>query len=279
MLHTSHTTLSLEPHHIIDLYVLIDDLVPQNAKPKGGRPTILRDSELMTALIWNILTVRQKTLKDVHRWLLLYHRGDFPKIPRYSAFIDHCHRAAPLLYAILQRLLVTTADLRFMDSTMVPVCRRIRAHDHKVAKTIAAFGKNHQGWHYGFKLHASVDVRGRLCGIAFTPANVHDAQMMPKILNEETDIAVGDTAYNARVMRTKIWDAYGTLIIAPPHPKQNKKLMTDWQHLLLLMRPKIESVFDYLKEHLQFVTSFPRSVRGYLLHYLRVLIGYQLLAL
>lgn len=135
------------------------------------------------------------------------------------------------------------------------------------------------GWHYGFKLHASVNIRGQLCGLALTPANVHDAQMMPYILNENTDVAVGDTAYTARVMREYLWKAYGTVIISPPHPKQNKKVLASWQHLLLRMRPKIESVFDYLKEHLHFVSSFPRSVKGYLLHYLRILLGYQILML
>jgi len=27
---------------------------------------------------------------------------------------------------------------------------------------MATFGRNHQGWHYGFKLHVSVDLEGRL---------------------------------------------------------------------------------------------------------------------
>lgn len=34
-----------------------------------------------------------------------------------------------------------------------------------------------------------------------------------------------------------------------------------------------------LKQHLHVQSSFPRSVQGYALHYLRVLLGYQLLML
>ena len=164
-----------------------------------------------------------------------------------------------------------------MDSTMIPVCKLARADTHKVAVGIAQFGKNHQGWHYGFKLHASVDTHGKLCAVALTSANVYDAQMMPNILNERTRVAVGDGMYNARVMREYIWEMFGTIIVAPPHPKQKRKILAGWQYLLLLMRPKIESVFVYLKEHLGLVTSFPRSIKGYVFHYLRILLGYQLM--
>jgi len=268
--------LSLQSHHIIDLYVWVDDLLPKS--PGKGRPQLLSDSELTTILLWNMLTsTRQKTMRDMHKWLLLYHHKDFPHIPQYSAFVDHCHRVTPLLLDILERLLATEAPIRFMDSTMLPVCKIYRVHTHKVARKVAAFGKNHQGWHYGFKLHASIDMQGRFCGLALTPANIHDAQMMGRILNKHTKVAVGDTSYGARVMGRIVWERYGTIIVAPPHPKQKRKVLAPWQLYLLRMRPKIESVFDYLKEHLHLVSSFPRSVKGYLFHYARILLGYQLM--
>ena len=103
--------------------------------------------------------------------------------------------------------------------------------------------------------------------------------MMPKILNEHCEIAVGDTLYGASVMGNVIRKKYGTVIIATPHPKQRRKIATSWQIMLLNQRSKIESVFDYLKEHLHLVSSFPRSVAGYVLHYLRILLSYQIMAL
>lgn len=78
-------------------------------------------------------------------------------------------------------------------------------------------------------------------------------------------------------MHRKVRRAFGTFILTPPHYKQMKQFMTETQRKLLRRRPKIETVFDYLKQHLQ--TSFPRSMQGYALHYLRVLLGYQLLVL
>lgn len=271
--------LSLQKHHITELYCFVDDMLPQQ-ETSVGRPAILNHSEIVTILLWNIMShTRQQTLKDVYRWVQMEYTSEFPRAPTYNAFLDECHRVLPLLWALLERLLVHGAPLRFMDSTMVEVCKLIRADTHKVAKNIANFGKNHQGWHYGFKLHASITPNGPFSGIALTPASVYDAHMMPQILNERTKIAVGDTLYGASVMRKKIWNDYGTIIIAPPHPKQKKKIITQWQHLLLNYRPKIESVFDYLKNHLHLVSSFPRSVNGYLLHYLRILLGYQVMAL
>lgn len=274
--------LALQQHHITDLYVWVDDLLPkEHTAPLacGGRPRTLSMSEVVTILIWQSLAMKAKTLKDAHDWIIRYHRDDFPRFPKYRRFVELCHQVMPSLVFVLEQLLETEAAVRVMDSTMLPVCKLHRADGHKVAKNIADFGKNHQGWHYGFKLHASIDLRGRFCGLVFTPASYSDPQQIPKLLNNRTKLAVGDTLYGARIMREWIFEHYGTIIIAPPHPKQRTKLMAWWQDALLQARSKIESVFDVLKEHLHFVTSFARSVRGYLLHYVRVLIGYQIMTL
>lgn len=270
--------LSLQPHHIINVFVMVDDMLSVvSKKSETGRPTLLSDSELVTILLWNVVVVKQKTLKGIHEWIKMYHKQDFPRLPKYSAFVDHCHRVTPLLCWFLQQNLKVETPIVIVDSTMLPVCKIYRADRHKVAKNIAKFGKNHQGWHYGFKLHVSVDPKGRLCSLALTGADVYDAQKLPSLVNKNTKVAVGDSGYNASVMRKKIFEKYGTLIVAPPHYKQDKKLMTWWQDILLKMRPKIESVFGYLKEHLNLVTSFPRSVKGYLFHYIRILLGYQIM--
>lgn len=270
--------LLLLPHHIVDLYVWVDELLPDKLSGPG-RPSILSDSELITLLVWNAAAVHQKTLKDIHRHARLHLKQEFPRLPSYSAFVDHCHRTAPLMFGLLGLLLREEEPVRITDSTMLPVCKRQRADQHKVAQGVAKFGKNHQGWHFGFKLHTSIDLKGRLAGISLTPANAFDAHQMINTLNEFARIAVGDTTYGASVMCRIIWERYGCVVIAPPHPKQTRKITAPWQIELLNWRSKIESVFDVLKEHLQLVTSFPRSVFGYLVHYVRILLGYQIIAL
>lgn len=205
--------------------------------------------------------------------------GDcFPKLPEYQNFVVAVHRNLPAMVWLLQRLLHYSSQLRFGDSTMLPVCKNVRADRHKVAKAVAAWGKNWQGWHYGFKLHASVDHENNLTGICFTPADVYDAQRMEELVKgmRPGGTLVGDSHYGASVMRKRLWKQYGIFVIAPPHYKQHNKLMTGLQHLLLTMRPKIEATFDYLKEHMHLVSSFPRSVQGYFVHYIRTLLGYQM---
>jgi len=108
----------------------------------------------------------------------------------------------------------------------------------KGAIDVAALGKNHQGWHYGFKLHVSIDYRCKLAALYFTSANEADA------------------GYTAKVTSRRVWRNFQCYILSSPRPKQ-KWLMEDWQHKLLQLQPKIESTFSKLKKQAYFVTSFP----------------------
>lgn len=268
---------SLHKDHIIDLFVLVDDSLPKKLKARkgAGRPSNLTHSEIVTLLIWNSLVMKQKTLRDVYEYSRIHFSAEFKRIPSYNAFLDHCHKITGILLFMLKKLLNTKSVIKFVDSTMIEVCKLQRADSHRVAKSIAAFGKNHQGWHYGLKLHAAFDANGFLCGFILTPANVHDAQALRALSNSDTRVIVGDSAYGAKAMYEYIYKRDGALIVTPPHYKQTKKIATLWQNFLLNWRSKVESNFDILKNHLHLVTSFPRSVKGFLFHYTRVLLGYQ----
>jgi hypothetical protein len=268
---------SLQKDHITDLFVLIDDMLPKKLKYRkgAGRPANLTNSEIVTLLVWNSLAMKQKTLKDVYKYSKLHLNYEFRNIPTYNAFLDQCHKNTGSLLFVLKKLLNTKSTIKFIDSTMLEVCKLQRADDHKVAKSIAAFGKNHQGWHYGFKLHATFDVLGCLCGFALTPANIHDSRAMEALSNKYTKVIVGDSAYGAKAMNEYIYERDGTITVTPPHYKQTKKVATIWQNILLNLRSKVESSFDILKNHLHLVSSFPRSIKGYLFHYARILLGYQ----
>lgn len=271
----------LRKHHILPLFVWVDDAVASagQTKKRVGRPAILRDSEVVTILAFNLLTVQQQTLRQVYDWVKQYHGSDFPALPNYQNFVAHCHRILPLLNRLLGNLLESEAQLRFMDATMLEVCKLVRRRWHRVARGVARTGHNWQGEHYGFKLHASIDNNGKLCAFVLTSANVHDSRAIPVLVNGHTRVAVGDSGYRSQPLHRKIRKAFGTFILTPPHYKQQKQLMTESQRKLLRRRPKIETVFDYLKQHLHLQTSFPRSVQGYALHYVRILLGYQLLTL
>jgi hypothetical protein len=62
-------------------------------------------------------------------------------------------------------------------------------------------------------------LRGQLAAVYFTPANEHDGQQIPYLVNDATVIAVGDGTYNASVMRRKMWREHQAFILAPLLPK------------------------------------------------------------
>lgn len=110
----------LPVHTITDVYCIIDDLITEPAKLKRGCPPTLRYSEIITMLIWNVLVIRQQTLKDVYRVICQYHTTDFPHIPPYNRFIDHCHRAIPLMVLLVRNTLCTKRRL----SLLIPPCSK-----------------------------------------------------------------------------------------------------------------------------------------------------------
>lgn len=259
----------LRQHHISNLVAVVDGFLPRTGtSPAGGRPVKLHRNEVIALLVFSGLAAPQRTLTGVYRWAQTHYYRRF-ELPAYSSWMRKCNQVLPDMLHILDQLLVKDAPLRFVDSTMLPVCRLVRAGRHRVAQGAAAFGKNHQGWWYGFKLHAACNARGQLAAIHFTPANESDSQQIPYLVNSATKVAVGDGGYTASVMARRIWREHRTYILSPPHPKQRKKLLHRWQLLLLQARPKIECTFDYLKQHMLLVTSFPRSVAGYAVHCVR----------
>lgn len=269
---------ALPLHHIVDLFVWVSEAAPDEAKPRGGRPNKLRDSELLTLIAWNAVTeMYSPTLIHLYRWIRDFHLGcgkTVLQLPGYNGFLAQMQRLKPKLQQLLAATLQSAAKLRFVDSTMLPVCRLIRADRHKVAKGVAAFGKNHQGWWYGFKLHVTCNSDRQLCAVTFTGANEADVLQLKHLVNHTTNVVIGDAGYTARVTRHHIWRDFHCAIISPPRPKQIWT-MAGWQHKVLRLRPKIETVFDYLKQHMHLTSSFPRSVNGYAVHYLRILLGYQ----
>lgn len=264
---------ALQRDSIVAVFVWVDDSLPKQVKP--GAKSALTDSELVTILIWDGLTEPHQNLKSVYAWIEREYQDYFPKLPKYQNFVAHVHRLLPTMSWLLQSTLSNASPLRFVDSTMLPVCTLVRANRHKVAKGVADFGYNHQGVHYGFKLHAAIDHASKFAALYFTPANEADVMQLRHLVNSATNVVVGDAGYTAKVTRRHLWRDFHCLVISPPRPQQIW-IMAKWQQVLLTLRPKIEAVFSSLKGRSHFVTSYPRSVRGYFVHYLRVLLGYQL---
>lgn len=187
----------LRAHHITNLVAVVDNFLPRkDVSPFGGRPVKLHHNEVVALLVFSSLVAPQRTLTGVYKYAQVHYYRKF-NLPAYSSWMRKCHQALPSMCYILDQLLVKDSPLRFMDSTMLPVCKPIRADRHKVAKGAAQFGKNWQGWHYGFKLHAACNQKGQLAAIHFTAANESDSQQIPHLVNDSAVVAVGDGGYTA----------------------------------------------------------------------------------
>ncbi|QQR52074.1 transposase [bacterium] len=201
------------------------------------------------------------------RWALLYHHRDVPKLGTYGAFCGSLPPVSTQLTRLLGMLLVP-AKIQFIDSTKLPVCSNHRTGRYRVAEKLAGVGRNWQGYWYGFKLHLAINGSGQISALAFTPADVYDGHITEQLVRAETKIVVGDSHYGDRIQRAKLkarelwsWLRLTGASVA--------RLWQDVAAVLLYKRAKIEATFDPLKEHLPLVSSFPRSVNGCLLHYVR----------
>ena len=137
----------LRAHHITNLVTVVDSFLPRAAaNPKGGRPLVLHPNEVIALLLFSSFVAPQRTMQGIYNWAQTYYYRRF-HLCSYPSFVRKCHQALPGMCVMLDQLLVKDAALRFMDSTMLHVCKLVRADRHRVAKGVAAFGKNWQGWH------------------------------------------------------------------------------------------------------------------------------------
>ena len=116
------------------------------------------------------------------------------------------------------------------------------------------------------------DTSGNLLSVKITAGNVDDRKMVEVLLKDLVGLLVCDAGYVSERLRTKLQEKdvhFFTAVRA-----NMKRLMTASQHQLLKRRQRVESVFSVLKSRLGLVTSLPRSVLGYQLHYLFTLLAY-----
>src|SRR5919106_4986690 len=128
--------------------------------------------------------------------------------------------------------------------------------------TPSAFGRE---YNYPFKLCKQTLVKLRI-----SPANVADITQAEALLSQLRGLVVADAAYTSAKLREKLWEL-GLLLLTPLR-KNMKGLASLEQREQLKGRSIIETGFWVLKDRLGLVTSLPRSLDGYLTHYILVLL-------
>ena len=229
--------------------------------PKGRKP-ILTNSEAVTCAILkqkqNIAT--KKSLYEIIE----------PEC-KYNAFVRAINHAGKYLTRIITTLLSLARTnphlVKFTDATDIPVCLSKNAKHHKTMRGLAAWSKTGKGSFFGLKLHFSADLEGQVLALKFTPGNSDDRAIFKKMNKKLKGIFVADAGYVSKELERDFFIEGERMLITATR-KNMRKLTTPIHIMLLNLRMRVEIHFRILKLCYGLVTSFPRSIDGYLTHYL-----------
>lgn len=244
---------------------------------KVGRPSLLSVSDI--ACITLIQAQYQiRTLCSLHTFLIRYYTDMFT-IPCYKNFVLAMKRGSIFLLQCIQLVLYTQQFTKytpyFIDSTPLPVCKIYRASSHRTMKNLASKKKSTTGWFYGLKFHCICDERFTIRWIGFTTGSLDDRVVLDTVkdrMKDSDSILVGDGGYVGKDDATAFYR--NRILFVTAQRKNMHVLTTLYTNKLLNMRSKIETVFSILKKRYNMVTSLPRSIDGYLSHYIRSVFCY-----
>ena len=235
--------------------------------PKGRKP-ILTNSEIVACAVF-------KQRQNVGSKKSLYEILEPPC--SYNRFVVALNRVGVYLakiITVIMRFLRTEAHLiKFTDATDIPVCLNKNATRHKTMYGLAEWSKTGKGSFYGLKLHLSADAEGRVLALKFTAGNSNDRAIFKKMNEKLRGLFVADAGYVSKELERDFFIERQRLLITGLR-KNMKKLSAPWQIALLNLRMRVEIHFRVLKVCYGLITSLPRSIDGYLTHYLATIMAH-----
>ena len=283
MTQTPLSTIGISKNNfdIVTCFCIVDDffsIVDKRGVSARGRKPVLSVSEFVTiCLLGQVYEV--SCLKRLYELLRDKFTEDF-KLPDYNNFVIGMNRVSVycimFIKAVLSMRDTTSGDICFCDGTKIEVCKIYRENRHKTMRSIATKSKSTTGWWYGLKLHVLCDKQGNLMKIKFTTATTSERSVLSEFMNQIHDsVIVADAGYISKDLDIRASLNQNKLLTAVR--KNMKTLATLYDNRCMNMRSRIETVFDILKERYKLVTSSPRSVSGYLAHYIRAIFCYLIL--
>ncbi len=122
--------------------------------------------------------------------------------------------------------------------------------------TDARWTKKNNETHYGYKNHVKVDADSKMItGSITTPANIHDSQPLPALIDEKDRVLYADSAYSGKPIRSKLPADLDCQI----HEKGYKgHPLTDEQKALNRIksstRVRVEHVFGFMTNSMHGIT-------------------------
>ena len=235
--------------------------------PKGRKP-LLTNSEIVTSVIW-------KQRQDIGSKKSLYEILEPPcSYNRFVVALNRVGRYLARIVTTVMNFLRTQAHIiKFTDSTELPVCLLKNSRHHRTMKGLSAMSKSSKGFFYGLKLHLSSDVEGRVLALKLTPGNCDDRKIFLKMNEKLRGLFGADAGYVSKDLERDFFIENERMLITATRANM-KKLATPFQIAILNTRMRIEIHFRMLKVCYGLVTSFPRSIDGYLTHYLAAIVAH-----
>jgi Transposase DDE domain len=273
--------ISKDSFDLVTCFCIVDDffvVIGSLNCERRGRKSVLSVSEYVSiCLIQQVYEI--SCLKRLYELLRDKFSGDF-RLPDYNNFVIGMNKTAVYCLLFIKAVLgvrnTTSGDICFCDGTKIEVCKIYRESRHSTMKCIATKSKSTTGWWYGLKLHVLCDNNGNLMKITFTTATTSERSILSKFMDQIHDsVIVADAGYVSKDLDKQANTHHNKLLTAVR--KNMKILATIYDNRCMDMRSRIETVFDVLKNRYHLVTSLPRSISGYLAHYIRAVFCYLVL--
>ncbi len=237
--------------------------------PKGRKPALTNIEAVTCAILkqqQNIET--KKSLFDIVEPPCSYNTF----VVSINRTLEYLEQVIALIVAVFQK---HAHFLKFTDATETPVCLLKNSKHHKTMAEFATKSKSSKGYYFGLKTHLSADLEGRILALRFTSANGNDREAFNEMNAKLNGLFVADAGYVGEDF-TRDFYIEGQRMVLTATRCNMKKIATEDQIALLNLRMKVETHFRMLKVVYGFITSMPRSVRGYLTHYLAALCAHLL---
>jgi hypothetical protein len=243
--------------------------INEREHPKGRKPTLTNSEAVTAAILWRRQNIGSKKS--------LYEILEPPC--SYNRFVATINKAAKYLARVIVSLLRHFRErahlVKFTDSTDIPVCLPKNAKQHRTMRGLAQWSKTGKGSFYGLKLHLSGDLEGRPLAICLTPGNSDDRSIFRKMNEKLRGLFITDAGYVSEELERDFFIENERLLLTATR-KNMKKVATPFQIALLNLRMRVEIHFRVLKVCYGLVTSLPRSIDGYLTHYLAAVAAHLL---
>jgi hypothetical protein len=254
----------------IAVYCLVDELLAevrdypgwQRVRTRGPAPT-LADAEVVSMeVVGEFLGLDQDVA--IYTYFRREHPDFFPALARIHR--TTFTRQAANLWAVKERVWGRLLDrvahdpaLSCVDSVPTPVCRFGRAWGCARFREEAAFGHDpgSRATIYGFRHHLRICWPGVLTAVSIAPANIHDRDLVPELVEGATGEVLGDRNY---------WDPRLTAALAPagitlraPFKKRASDPHPAGSRLLGRVRWRIETVVAQLVARFQLKRIWARD--------------------